>query len=597
MTDRLQIYNNALGILGARALTSEYENRPNRKVLDEFWALNIVQHCLELAKPKFALEVAKLATPVVDADTSYDNVYTLPADYVCIVGVYSDEALQNKVERYLLGNGTIATEVATNIYLRYICNSRAYSLWTPGFSRLVPAYLASESATRIAPDKQEYALKNFTDHLNVVLEVEGVKEVEPQPLKAIHTLATNDIRIYNGVARLLGQPLIISTTDQSPLRVAIDYALGPVGQQATSSLLSAALQIARPRFAAVSAILTPGAASVLHGYTNVHNLPANFIDVVSVHSDASLDIPINRYLIEGRTIATNFTSVYLRYLTAAPTSTEWSPAFMQFFCAHVALELAPGHAFGDSAGERVERIKALRMVYDERLQVVQATESISEPQPRSAKPEFAITETWRGIYNRTMSILDLEPILSITDDSARRHRLDSLVNSKLIDTLLSKIAWNFAAVREELVLDGTYVAEMGWNYRYTLPVTVHRIDMISTNTDFRCSSQYLQEPGYIYSNDAVLYIRYVTTAMLTTPDLWPQYFRDYVSAEFAVAASGLPNANARKAYAEHPKIFREATNTDASRNPVKPQRPGSWNSARGGSNRGRIRNGVYTQDY
>src|SRR3990167_1943280 len=99
---RLSLYNNALIMMGERPLTSVYENRSSRTTLDEVYALQLIESCLELAQPRFAHITAKLASPVVSAVHSLDSVYYLPADYIGIVGLYSDEALENEVERRII---------------------------------------------------------------------------------------------------------------------------------------------------------------------------------------------------------------------------------------------------------------------------------------------------------------------------------------------------------------------------------------------------------------------------------------------------------------------------------------------------------------
>lgn len=596
---RLSLYNNALILLGERQLTSEYENRPARKVLDEIYGQEAVGACLELARPKFAQVTAKLATPASSSVHGFDYVYDLPADFLCIVQdprmpagggeVYTDDVLQNRVERYLLEGETIATEIATNVYIRYVSNLITMSQWTPTFADLVSAYLARVGANRIAPDKYERAEAAFKDRLGGVLELEWGKEVKPRPLKAIVTIDAHWLKVYNGALQLLGQPLITGTTDQSPARIAIDYLLN-----ADFSGVFPCIERTRPRFAMNTVTLSSSTPGSGHGYTNVFSLPADYLNIIDLHSDSTLDQKLNRYFIDGGTIATNYASAYLRYLQNDAATSLWSQGFLRYVCAYIANELKTEFARGESGAEREATRKNITLALEERYNYVWETEAVKEPEHRPAAPAFVLTSDWLPIYNRALMAMELPPILAITDDSERRHALDMANVARVVNTALSDQIWNFACTRALLTYDATYTATFGYQYRVATPATMHRIAQLSPDEYLQTPADYAIEGGYIMSNYSRLYIRYVTTAMLTTPASWPQYFCDFIAGELALMCQWLPGVNKQNVRDQHKQWKLEAYATDKQRQPSGPIFPGSWVRSRGGSNWG-IDNGRFRQ--
>lgn len=596
-TSRLSLYNNALIILGERPLVSEYENRAARKALDEVYGQDAVGSCLELAKPKFAQRTVKLATPTTSSVHGYDQVYTLPSDFQCLVidrngvaDIFSDDVLLNRVDRFLLEGDDLATEIATNVYVRYITSNAPIGDWTSTFAMLVSTYLAKTAAVRINPSKVVEAEKAFKDQLGAVLEVEWPKEASPRPLKAIVTLDAFWTNVYNGALQLLGQPLITGNTDQSRARVAIDYVV-----RADFSGVFVCLEKVKPRFAMTTFALTGGTTSAQHGYTSVFTLPSDFLTIIDLHSDSALDTPLSRYFIDGGTIATNYTTAYLRYVQNDAATSLWSSGFLRYVCAYIANELKAEYAFGESGGER-ESVRAnITRELQTRLEYALANEAVKEPEYRPNAPSFTLTDAWRVIYNIALSFLELDPILTNTDDSDRRKALDVTVNDNIAGTTLSEIIWNFACVREKLAYDATYTPTYGYSYRVAVPAAMHRIAQLSTDEYLYTPVEYTIEGGYIYSEHQELYVRYVTTAMLTTPGSWPQYFQDYIAAKMARRSTRLPGSNKQNVIDELERTKREAYATDAQRQPSLPQVRGSWNRARSGGGSWGIDNGRFRQ--
>ena len=115
--DKLQLYNNALVLLGQRYLDNLTDEEESQLYLDSVYDFKAVEHCLEMSKPTFATKTTKLNASVASADHDLDNVFTLPSGYVDTVEVFSDPKLDQPIHRYILEANTLACEYET-IYLR-----------------------------------------------------------------------------------------------------------------------------------------------------------------------------------------------------------------------------------------------------------------------------------------------------------------------------------------------------------------------------------------------------------------------------------------------------------------------------------------------
>ena len=191
-TTKLTLYNGALLLCGLRKLSSDTENQPRRHDLDRVYddpsAASIF---LELVKPKFALLTAKLASPTTPTNYDYSSEYTQPSGYVEFFELYGDGSLDQRVERYVIEGDKIACDVPTNVWLRYITDTKALTAWTPMFTNVVIAYLAKEIAPRLAKSKVLMLEKKFLSRIEAAISLEGAKEADTKPTKAVATLTTD----------------------------------------------------------------------------------------------------------------------------------------------------------------------------------------------------------------------------------------------------------------------------------------------------------------------------------------------------------------------------------------------------------------------
>jgi hypothetical protein len=574
-TSKLLIYNNALALLGERRLSNLYEDREPRYVLDETYNLELVNHCLEVAKPRFAVSSVKLASPAASSVHGLDSVYTLPADFISTLsdpGVhgsngsfFADEDFQNPVDRYVLEGRTVATDIATNLWMRYITSGRSLVLWTPTFSRLVSAYLAKEIASRLNPSRIEVAEAAYEKALGIALSLEGVKENPILPQAAAASLSADQLEIYNATAALLGAAEFRHVDDGSALRLAIDsvYAL------AEEDLL----ETIKPKFATRVAALTGGAPSAVHGYDNVFSLPADFHNIVELWADEDLQVPITRFFIENTDIVVDgFSTAYLRYIIGTTAESAWSTSFKKAMAAYLAYELAPRFA--------PEKSGDLGQIAERRTGQAIVIEGGKEPSVRPLLSTYTLDNTTRQLYNKALQLLKLPPITSNTDESDRKVALDYAMNQKAVETVFELVSWGFLYKTVKLSNDDAVDPEFAYDYAFAVPSDMIRIDKISGDEYFRFPAEYLREGDYFFADTDEIYVRYLSNEQVTTPTTWPTYVFNLVAAELARGCGALPGADLQNAEYKYEEYKSEAYSTDAQRNPPEVISSGSWTRSR-----------------
>lgn len=153
MATKLQVYNNALMLLGERQLASLTENRKPRRLLDQAWDSGAVDACLELSGWTFATRALRL-----DHDTSLapdfgmKYVFAHPQDYIQTISICADEMFEVPLQNYQDEGGYWFAHI-TPIYVRFVSNDDSYgnniANWPSSFDALVSAYLANETCVSI----------------------------------------------------------------------------------------------------------------------------------------------------------------------------------------------------------------------------------------------------------------------------------------------------------------------------------------------------------------------------------------------------------------------------------------------------------------
>lgn len=150
---QLAIYNEALRLVGERALSSLSENREPRRLLDAAWNFNAIDTALEQGQWKWALRPASLTySPSVQPSFGFRYAFNQPEDMLRLSYFCEDERFRFPLLQYMDAGGYWFCDLDT-IYIQYVSNDAAYggdlSKWTNSFCKYFSACLAVEIAPRL----------------------------------------------------------------------------------------------------------------------------------------------------------------------------------------------------------------------------------------------------------------------------------------------------------------------------------------------------------------------------------------------------------------------------------------------------------------
>ena len=293
----------------------------------------------------------------------------------------------------------------------------------------------------------------------------------------------------------------------------------------------------------------------------------------AVYRDGKLESLITRFVHEADYILCDVEDVYVRYIQdfAASGLTNMPQSFGRVVAAYMARELA--WKYDPDAEEQIQ------VKLEQRIEVAKSIQKNNESEIRGFAP-VTLTNTWRGIYNDALQILEKEPIVSNTDDSIEKNRLAIALDNGLVESVLEDHAWNFGKQSDQIDYDTGVDPSWGWSYAFSLPDDLHRMDGVWVDEHMQQPLRmYVHEEGYIYCNYQTLYITYVSTDYVSDPEQWPAYFKRLIAARMAVDAN-VPGGNKQAAITQYQTRRREAQSTDAMNGAPKVIGMGSWSKTR-----------------
>jgi hypothetical protein len=333
--DKLAVYNDALLLIGERKLASLTENREPRRLLDSAFDFGAVEYCLEIVKPVFSRKTIKLTVSVPSTNHDMDNVFTLPADWISTVDVYSDSRLDQPITRYINEDRTIACEYET-IFVRYCSsdNASVFTKWSPVFARVVSAYLARDISMRLTPDEYEVIDTKFSDRVEAALNVERTKEPQQRSKASTTSLTNKWLNIYNDALLIMGLDKITDANDDSQRRSVLDTAID-------ADLVEAALEDIGWHWAlkSVKSEHNPSLETDW-GWARAHDKPADLHRLEGVYYDEYFQRPLKTYLDEGEVFFTDEDFIFIQYVSSNFHNDPdgWSPSFRRLIGARLAKD-------------------------------------------------------------------------------------------------------------------------------------------------------------------------------------------------------------------------------------------------------------------
>ena len=160
MADRLTLYNDALMYCGERSISSLSEDREPRRLLDQVWAANGVDRCLEEAQWHFAMRADRFdPDPSVTIDFGYGNAFTKPEDWILTSAVSEDEFFRVPLNAYSDEKGYWYAD-ADPIYVRYVSNDVDFGgdlgEWPQTFADFVAIHFASRIIIKLSDSQEKF---------------------------------------------------------------------------------------------------------------------------------------------------------------------------------------------------------------------------------------------------------------------------------------------------------------------------------------------------------------------------------------------------------------------------------------------------------
>ena len=153
-TSRLQLYNDALLICGARFLTTLSEDVESRRLLDNVWDSNGVRYCLEQGQWQFAMRTQKIEyDPSTEPPFGYNRAFNKPTDWVLTSALCTDEFFNVPLLGYADELEFWYSSIDT-IYVKFVSDDTNYgydlAIWPATFCDYAAAYFASKILTKIS---------------------------------------------------------------------------------------------------------------------------------------------------------------------------------------------------------------------------------------------------------------------------------------------------------------------------------------------------------------------------------------------------------------------------------------------------------------
>ena len=387
-------------------------------------------------------------------------------------------------------------------------------------------------------------------------------------------MAVDQLGLYNDALLLLGQRSLSSLTEAREPRYRLDEIYG-------IQAINYCLELASPTFARKTSKLTSSVVSTEHDFDNVFTFPSDYVTIVAVYSDANLDQEIQRYIIEGQTIACNYSTIYFRYISDGYALTDWTPSFTRVVAAYLARELS----------ERVspDKYGGMNDKFVERVDVVKQLSADKEPVRRPTKATVTLSNSWRTIYNDALLIMGLDEITANDDDSNRRAKLDTAINADLVESVLEDTGWSFGLNSIRSQYDPSIEPEFGYKRAHEKPIDMQIIHGIFSDEYMEAPHKFYKDEGdYFFTDLDTLYIQYVDDTFLSMASDWPVYFRRLIAGRLAKDTALVLGGDKINADEEYRDRKFSAMSTDAMNSPPRRLAQGSWTGSRfRGHNRGR----------
>lgn len=335
-------------------------------------------------------------------------------------------------------------------------------------------------------------------------------------------MAVTQLAIYNDALRLVGAERLSAIDEDREVRYKLDevWDLGAAEH---------CLRLVKPVFARKTAASTTATTTATHALQYVHDLPVDYLAMVEVFGDNTLDAKVTRRLIEDDKLYSAKATIYLRYVSDFSADlTAWSTDFVRVVSAYIATQLAPRIA--------PDMVEALDANLDKLVEASLALSDMDESAFRAPSTNTQITSDWLPIYNNALQILGLPKLITVNDDRYERVLLDTARESGLVANLIADYPWNWT--RKTVFVEYNSHLEPAWGFEYVCekPTELVRLDGVFRDEYQRTPLKHYRDEGrYIYSSYQSLYLTYIPNTAIESPGSWEPHISRYIAALLADA--------------------------------------------------------------
>lgn len=542
MATKLQIYNEALRLVGDLRLTSTATNgNPNddveaRYALDDAWE-RAVWFCGAQADWPFATTDIN---PVLNSDSyfGYNKSYTFdPNVWLRTVAVSLDVHYAAPAHYQITGNKFRFNTSQNRGYFRYISKqllgNNDIPNWPEMFCSVVAHRLAFEICERLTQDSQKaQAIYQLFGQVlgaaksQIALETSTMVVAPAQWAEKVHNVTIGEI--WDEALRLMGtgdpkKAMLDRPADAKPVYQIMELAWRRVAQYCLTE--------GYWNFATRTVGFSTSAGSI-PGFAFGFEKPSDWLRTVSVAASTDPDFrsPIN-YRDQLGVWYTNASAIIVRFISnryaADGQAGEWPDGFKRVLACRLAYECVDLVTAIPEKRQQLEKDYAV--VLARALAQDAADGSLAIPQRRTT----AVGSIWRealrlmGYDEAAKAGVDKE------FEADRAYPVLDAAWERVVRFCLTEHYWNFATTTTSIASSGA--ASLGFTYGFNKPSNWLRTIHVASDTSFSTNIEYRDEGGRLLANITPIYLRYVSSAAAldSAAASWPEAFTRVVAYRLA----------------------------------------------------------------
>jgi hypothetical protein len=173
----LNVYNDALLIMGLEKITDNNDDSNRRSVIDTAVDADLVEAVLEDIGWHFALKSVKSEfNTSIEPEWGYARGHDTPTDLHRLEGVYFDEYFQRPLKTYY-DEGEVFYTDQDEIFIQYVSTDFIAdpSGWSPSFRRLIAARIAKDAYMTLAPTSEKKVDSEFNKRESAAKSIDAMQ--------------------------------------------------------------------------------------------------------------------------------------------------------------------------------------------------------------------------------------------------------------------------------------------------------------------------------------------------------------------------------------------------------------------------------------